>query len=113
MGHGVNPGVASWVYFGALLWPLLCLTYYHVKGRINLLSCITAKVDGETVVDGKKLAYVGAFAAATIAFAYLAVTDRFSEWYVTAYLTAFIAGKYLGDREARLHATATPPKSTP
>lgn len=98
--------VAAWIYIFTLLWPLLCLTYLHAKGKIDLLSSITISKDDKTYVDGKKLAYVGAFAAATIAFAYLAVTDRFSEWYVSAYLLAFVGGKWLGDREQRLSKAA-------
>lgn len=103
MGKGMSGAVADWIYLAALLWPLLCLTYLHARGRIDLLTTITTTKDGQTFVDQKKLAYVGAFAASTIAFAYLAVTDRFSEWFVYAYLTAFVAGKWLGDREQRLN----------
>lgn len=98
----MNETTATWIYVAVLCWPLLCLTYLHARGRIDLLTAITTTKDGQTYVDGKKLAYVGAFAAATIAFAYLAVTDRFSEWYVTVYLTAFVVGKWLGDREQRM-----------
>lgn len=94
--------IAAWIYVSALIWPLLCLTYLHARGRIDLLSSVTTTKDGKEYVDGKKLAYIGAFAAMTIAFAYLAVTDRFSEWYVMVYATAFVGGKWLGDREQRL-----------
>lgn len=98
----MNDKYAAWIYIAALIWPLLCLTYLHWKGKIDLLTSITTTKEGRTFVDGKKLAYVGAFAAMTIAFAYLAVTDRFSEWYVMVYATAFVGGKWLGDREQRL-----------
>lgn len=102
----MNEQVASWIYIVTLLWPLACLTYLHAKGKIDLISAITVTKGGNEYVDGKKLAYVGAFAAMTIAFAYLAVTDRFSEWYVMVYATAFVGGKWLGDREQRLSKAA-------
>lgn len=98
----MRDATAAWIYVVVLCWPLLCLTYLHARGRIDLLTSITTTKDGQTYVDGKKLAYVGAFAAMTIAFAYLAVTDRFSEWYVMVYAAAFVGGKWLGDREQRL-----------
>lgn len=109
----MNEKVAAVIYVVVLFWPLACLTYLHAKGRIDLLTSITATKDGRTYVDGKRLAYVGAFAASTIAFAYLAVTDRFTEWFVGLYLSAFVAGKWLGDREQRLQKANEVPKPTP
>ena len=98
--------VAAWIYIGTLLWPLVCLTYLHAKGKVDLLTSITTTKDGKTYVDPKKLTYVGAFAVAATAFAYLAVTDRFTEWYVGLFLAAFVTGKILGDREQRLSKAA-------
>lgn len=104
---------AAWIYVGTLLWPLACLTYLHARGRIDLLTSVTTTKDGKTYVDPKKLAYIGAFAAMTIAFAYLAVTDRFSEWYVMVYAAAFVGGKWLGDREQRLQRALDPKQPEP
>lgn len=98
----MNEHAASWIYIVTLLWPLVCLTYWHAKGRIDLLTAITTTKDGNTYVDGKKLAYVGAFAVMAIAFAYLAVTDRFTEWYAMLFAAYAAGGKIMGDREQRL-----------
>lgn len=108
----MNAELAAWIYVGALCWPLACLSYWHATGKIDLLTTITTTKDARTFVDGKKLAYIGAFAASTIAFAYLAVTERFTEWYAMLYLSAFVAGKWLGDREQRLQK-ANESKGTP
>jgi len=102
----MNEDLAAWIYLATLLWPLACLTWLHVKGKVDLMSSITISKDGKTYVDGKKLAYVGAFAVAATAFAYLAVTDRFTEWYASLFLAAFVGGKWLGDREQRLSKQA-------
>lgn len=102
----MNETAAAWIYIVTLLWPLVCLTWLHVNGRIDLLTSITTSKDGKTYVDPKKLTYVGAFAVAATAFAYLAVTDRFTEWYVGLFLAAFVTGKILGDREQRLSKAA-------
>lgn len=93
---------AAWVYIVTLIWPLVCLTYWHVRGRIDLFSAITTTKGDKTFVDGKKLAFVGAFAVGATAFAYLAVTDRFTEWYASLFFLFCAGGKYLGDREQRL-----------
>lgn len=102
----MNEHLAAWIYIGTLLWPLMCLTYWHAKGRIDLLTSITTTKDEKTYVDGKKLAYVGAFAVMAIAFAYLAVTDRFTEWYAMLFAAYAAGGKIMGDREQRLNKAA-------
>lgn len=104
---------AAWIYIAVLVWPLACLSYLHARGKVNLLSSITTTKDGQEYVDGKKLAYVGAFAVMATAFAYLAVTDRFTEWYAGLFGALFVGGKYLGDREQRLQKEITQKTAVP
>ena len=99
----MNEELAAAIYIFALVWPLVCLSYYHFKGKIDLLTAITTMKDGKTYIDAKKLAYVGTFAVGSIAFAYLAITDRFTEWYAMLFFGAFVFGKIAGDREQRLN----------
>jgi hypothetical protein len=102
----MSKDTASIVYLLVLLWPLICLTWLHAKGRIDLLTSITTTKEDKTFVDGKKLAYVGTFAVMATGFAYLAQTEKLTEWYAGLMVGAFVAGKWLGDREQRLNKAA-------
>ena len=101
---------AQWIYLATLIWPLLCLTYLHMKGRVDLLTTITTTKDSKTYVDPKKLAYMGIFFVMATGFAYLAMLDKLSEWYAGICVAAFVGGKWLGDREQRLQKALEVPK---
>lgn len=107
---GMDAATASWIYLAVLLWPIICLTVLHWRGRIDLLTTITTTKDAKEYVDGKKLAFVAGFAVGAIAFAYLAVTDRFTEWYATLFFLYCLGGKAIGDREQRLNKALDVPK---
>ncbi len=100
---GISDRAASIIYLLVLIWPLLCLTYLHWRGKVNLISAILTTKDGKEIVDNRKLCYIGTFAVMATAFAYLALTDRFTEWYALIFVGTFVTGKALGDREQRLN----------
>lgn len=95
------------VYVGVLVWVCICLAIGHLGKKIDLWSAITTskKLDDgtvKTIVDPKKLAYIGAFVIMAVTFAYWGLINRLSEWYATIFVAAFVLGKWLGDREQRL-----------
>lgn len=101
--HGLAYHIAPWLYMLAMVWLCVCLYFGHRSGKINLWDCVTTTKGDKTFTDSKKLAYIGTFVVMAIGFAFLALTDRLTEWYATIFVAAFITGKFLGDREQRLH----------
>lgn len=97
--------IAPWLYMGVLLWVCCCLGYGHHNKLIDLWTLITTTKGDKTYVDGKKLAYVGSFVVMSITFAYWGLIDKLTEWYAALYVAAWVAGKWLGDREQRLKPT--------
>lgn len=95
--------LAPWVYIGTLVLCVICLGVGHRTKAINLWDCVTTTKGGQVFTDPKKLAYIGAFVLMGTAFAYLALLDRLTEWYAGAFVSAFVIGKWLGDREQRLN----------
>ena len=94
---------AAWIYIGTLVLLVLCLARGHRRGEINLWDLVRATKDGKVFTDGRKLFETGAFAVMTVTFCYLALVDKLSEMYATLYVGAFVAARYLRDREQRLN----------
>lgn len=91
------------IYVLVLLWMVACLGWGHHSGKINLWDCITTTAkSGKTFTDPKKLAYTGAFAVMAVGFAYQVIADKLTEWFCFIFVSAFVVGKWLGDREQRL-----------
>jgi len=86
----------------ALFYGLLLLQ--HRRGTLDLNYLITSTdKKGKTRVDGRKLGEVGAWYVMTLGLWYLVVHDKITEFYVLAYLGAFVTARFLRDREQRLN----------
>ncbi len=86
----------------ALFYGLLLLQ--HRRGALDLNDLITSTdKKGKTRVDGRKLGEIGAWYVMTLGFWYLVVHDKVTEFYVIAYLGAFVTARFLRDREQRLN----------
>lgn len=97
---------AKIIYVLVLLWLVGCIWRGHRDKHINLWHCITITAkDGKTYTDPKKVAYIGAFVVMAVAFAYLAVVDQLTDWFCATFVSAFVLGKWLGDREQRLSSS--------
>src|SRR5688572_14698314 len=91
---------AKVLYVCVLLWLVVCLYAGHRDRKLNLWDCVTHTAkDNKTYTDPKRLAYIGAFAVMSVAFAYFAVRDILTDWFCGIYVSAFVLGKWLGDRE--------------
>lgn len=94
---------AAWIYIGTLLMLVLCLARGHRLNEINLWDMVRVAKDGKTFTDARKLFEVGSFAVSAVTFAYWAVIDRLSEWYVLLFMATWTGARYLRDREQRLN----------
>lgn len=103
---------AKLIFVIALVWPLVCLWIGHRASKVNLWDCVTIKAkDGAVYTDPKKVTYMGGFVVMATAFAYFTVVDQLTDWYAAIFVSAFIIGKWLGDREQRLGRSADAPKA--
>lgn len=81
----------------AVLW------FLHIRGKINLIECITA-TDRTGVVrtDARKMIEFCTWYILSLGFVYIVVNDKLTEWYVMAYIGGATITRYLRDREQRL-----------
>ena len=95
---------ADYIYVLTLLVVVACLYRGQRDKHINLWDCVTATdKTGVRRTDSRKLWEAGAFVVMTVAFAYLIVQNRMTEWYAFIYVAAFVAARSLRDREQRLN----------
>lgn len=95
---------ADYIYVLILIVIVACLYRGHRNGNINLWEIITATDRaGVTRTDARKLFEAGAFVIMTIAFAYLVVQDKLTEFYAAIYVGAFVTARIFRDREQRLN----------
>ena len=95
---------ADYVYVLTLIIVVLCMYRGQRERNINLWDCVRATTkDGKIVTDARKLFEAGAFVVMTVAFSYLVVQDKLTEFYAAIYVSAFVAARSLRDREQRLN----------
>ena len=95
---------ADYIYVLTLLIVVLCMYRGQRDGKINLWELVTATdKQGFTRTDSRKMYECGVFVVMTVAFAYLVVQDKLTEFYAAIYVSAFIAARSLRDREQRLN----------
>jgi len=95
--------IADWLYLLVLMTAVLCLWRGHRAQRIDLWDTIRTKKGEVTYTDPRKLFEVGAFVVMSCGFSYMVIQGKLTEWYAGIYVTAFVAARYLRDREQRLN----------
>jgi hypothetical protein len=71
----------------------------------DLLDILTATDRGGHVrFDPRKCFEAGAFVASTWSFVYLTLSHQLTEWFLAAYLGAWVFARTMRDREQRLNA---------
>jgi len=95
---------ADYIYCITLLIVVLCLYRGQREKHINLWECVTSTdKEGRTRTDARKLWEAGVFVVMTVAFAYLVVQDKLTEFYAAIYVGSFLAARSMRDREQRLN----------
>ena len=98
---------AQWGYIAALLVVVLCLYRGQRQGWINLWDCVRTTKEGKTFTDRRKLFETGAFVVSTVAFSYLVVVDKMSEFFFVGYVATWVTSAAMRDRAQRLDKAAT------
>lgn len=95
--------VADWLYLTVLVVAVCCLYRGHRNEKINLWELVTAKDrEGNQRTDGGKLFETGAFVVTAVGFSHMALQGKLTEWYVAAFLAAWVGNRFRRDREQRL-----------
>jgi hypothetical protein len=94
--EGYGPHDAMYVIALALVALLLAIG--HLRGKINMWDLVTS-TDSKDIVrtDPRKMFECGAFVVMTIAFSYLTIVGKMTEFYATIYVGAFVAARTLRD----------------
>lgn len=86
------------MYVAALLVVVLVLVVGHLRHKINLWELVTATdKTGVLRTDSRKMFECGAFVVMTVAFSYLVIVGKMTEFYATIYVAAFVAARTLRD----------------
>ncbi len=94
--EGYGPHDAMYVL--ALGVVLLVLVIGHLRGKINMWELVTSTdKTGIMRTDPRKMFECGAFVVMTIAFSYLTIVGKMTEFYATIYVGAFVAARTLRD----------------
>ncbi|SRR5258708_16886717 len=94
--EGYGPHDAMYVL--ALLVIIIVLIIGHLRGKINMWELVTSTdKEGKVRTDPRKMFECGAFVVMTIAFSYLTIVGKMTEFYATIYVGAFVAARTLRD----------------
>lgn len=95
---------ADFVFAAGVALMFLVLWLLHLRGTIDLVECVTA-TDRHQIVrtDSRKLIEFCTWYTLCLAFVYLVVQDKLTEWFVAIYVTGATATRFLRDREQRLN----------
>ena len=95
---------ADFVFALGVAVMFVVLFVLHLRGRINLIDCMTTRDKTGTVfTDPRKLIEIATWYVLTLGFVYIVVQDKLTEWYIAAYIGGATLTRFLRDREQRLN----------
>lgn len=95
--------IADWLFLTMLTVAVLCLYRGHRNHDVDLWDVIRTGKGGKSYTDPRKLYEAGAFVVMTVGFAHMTIQGKLTEAYAGIYVGAWVAARYLRDREQRLN----------